>query len=311
MPGLKRVESKIFTVSPGDVLALRRELAEQLPDIIGRSYAEIRAAYGVDDDADGDGDESGMIICDGLALINITGPITRSDGFCSYLFGGTSIDAVRAQLRQALASSAVQGIMLYVDSPGGSADGVADMADEIYAARNSKPIHAYVDSMGCSAAYWLLTAASEVSICQTSAIGCIGAYSTFVDRSKMYEQAGVKQITVVSSQSPRKALDPTTDEGRQSIQDRLDTVVDIFIAGIARHRGVSPATVQETFGQGDAVIGAAAVARGMADSVGTFDQAQARLRAAFPKQASPGRAQFSLAARERELNLLALEAKNE
>ncbi len=257
---MQTAHSVLFSLVAGDVLAVRREVAEMLPGMLGRSYADIRTEIGSPARSRG-----GLTVHHGVALINITGPITRTENICSGLFGGTSIDGLRAQLREALASEEAESIVFFVDSPGGSAAGVDDLAEEIYAARAVKPTYAYVDSMGASAAYWLATAAETVMVSRTGYVGSVGAYA-------LYPAKGAGETLVIGNKSPRKVPDPATEDGYAQIRAHVDEVVDFFIAGVAKFRGVSVATVEAEFGQGDIVIAAEAVARGMADGIGTYDQ---------------------------------------
>jgi capsid assembly protease len=243
-----------------------------VPSLVGRSFADIRTEHAIE--ARGRG--GSLQVQRGVGLINISGPIMRTRGLCSDMFEGTTIDEIRTQLRDAVASENVETILLYVDSPGGTVDGVADMADEIYTARQTKPVHAYVDALGASAAYWLATAASHITVSQTGFLGSIGVYATYVP-----DADAANEVVVVSSGSPRKHLTPDTDDGRAALQEKVDAIYEFFVNAVARQRDLPRATIEETFGQGDVIIAAEAVTRGMADLVGTFDQAVAHARAAM------------------------------
>lgn len=76
---------------------------------------------------------------------------------------------------------------------------------------------------------------------------------------------------IVSSQSPHKRLDPTTDDGRSRLQIRIDSMADVFIETIARNRNVSAENVQNHYGGGDVMIGAKAVSAGLADRIGSLE----------------------------------------
>ncbi len=78
-------------------------------------------------------------------------------------------------------------------------------------------------------------------------------------------------MEIVSSQSPHKSHDPTTDDGRSRLQTRIDSMADVFIETIARNRNVSAENVQNHYGGGDVMIGAKAVSAGLADRVGSLE----------------------------------------
>jgi signal peptide peptidase SppA len=292
---MQTAHSLIFSLTSGHLLALLPDLARQIPDLMGRSYAEIRALFSTEihelearsqrDVVEEAAANQAVPVSGGIARINIIGPITRRAGICDGLFGGSNIEAIRAQLREALASAARSGILLYVDSPGGEVSGVADMADEIRAAAQQKPVHAFVDDLGASAAYWLASASSHVTVSQTGKVGSIGVIAVYRDESAKQEKEGVKNVRVVSSQSPKKAMDLTTDEGLAQMQSHVDNTAELFVNAIAKFRGVPAAAVADDFGQGDVVMGKAAVKRGMADAVGTMSDAMNRLRKGTTKGA--------------------------
>ncbi|MHB0934892.1 MAG: S49 family peptidase [Armatimonadota bacterium] len=272
---MKTIHSLLFELSSGAVLALQRELALQIPELLGKSYADIREQFSIEGAARNRGGNAVSWNQGSTAVINVTGPLMRNDaqGLCADMFDGTSVSSMRARLREALADQSVSSILLYVDSPGGSVDGIADLADEIRAAARQKPLHAFIDGLGASAAYWLASSAGRITVSQTAHVGAIGVYATYQDTSKAEEMKGIKTTRIISSRSPMKALDPDTEEGRASIQSRVDTIADIFIKAVAKGRGVSAKTVEDEFGQGDTVTGKDAVERGMADAVGTLDDA--------------------------------------
>ena len=64
-----------------------------------------------------------------------------------------------------------------------------------------------------------------------------------------------------------KRPDLATDDGRAVVQSTVDAIEDVFIAAIARGRGVSEAIVRSDFGQGGTMVGGPAVKARMADRV--------------------------------------------
>lgn len=204
---------------------------------------------------------------DGVAIIPIEGVIFPRASLFAAISGGVAADDLAADLHQALADAAIHSIALLVDSPGGDVNGVAEVASMIFDARAQKPIAAYVRDLGASAAYWLAAAAGEVVVASTALVGSIGIVGTVADPTKQTSRS----IEFVSSQSPHKRPDPTTERGGARIQARVDELASIFIADVARFRGVSPETVAADFGQGDLLVGQAAVDAGLADRVGSFE----------------------------------------
>ena len=227
---------------------------------------------------------------DGIAQVNVIGPIFRYANLFTEVSGATSVSAIQADLSKAADDGMVRAILLNVDSSGGQVDGISDLADSIRAASKKKPIVAYSDGAIASGALWLGSAASKVIVSDTAMAGSVGVVANLRTNGK---RPG--EYEFVSSVSPKKRTNPETDEGRAQIQAHVDSVAQVFVQKLAAYRGVSIEKVLSDFGQGDVLVGAAAVAAGMADEVGTRDSVLAALK---PK---PSRV-YSLGARSAAMN---------
>ncbi|AZS27524.1 S49 family peptidase (plasmid) [Vibrio anguillarum] len=166
---------------------------------------------------------------------------------------------------QALNDPSVSAIMLDIDSPGGEVSGIHEMSEMIFAGRSKKKTVAYIGGQGCSAAYWLASSASEVVIDATASVGSIGVVMT-LQRNKKNEN-----IEFVSSQSPKKHLDPASSAGRSECQKHLDVLAGVFIDRVARNMKVNRSTVLKDFGRGGVLMGKAAVKNRMVHKLGSFE----------------------------------------
>lgn len=220
---------------------------------------------------------------DGVAILPVQGAVMRYANLFSKVSGATSIEILATDFAQAVANPDVKAIVLNIDSPGGTVAGVNEFSEMIYAARGKKPIVAYVSGMGASAAYWIASSADEIVLDATASVGSIGVVSVQHDDTERKAKAGVKEIQIVSSLSPRKRLDIATDEGRADVQSMVDRIAQVFVNTIARNRGVSMDVVLSDFGQGGLLVGADAVKAGLADRVGSLEQVIAGLSGAFKR----------------------------
>jgi signal peptide peptidase SppA len=216
-------------------------------------------------------------IRDGVAILNVEGPLFKKANLMVEFSGATSYAILRRDLQAATDDARVKAILLNVDSPGGEVRGVAELANAIKAARGIKPIVAYVGDIGASAAYWLASAADKIVLGASAAVGSIGVIASIEDSRKLKEARGVRTHEFVSSQSPFKTADPDTVDGRDRIQARVNALADIFVDAIAANRDASRAYVLANFGKGDVLIGQAAIEAGMADEVGSFETTLAGL----------------------------------
>lgn len=216
---------------------------------------------------------------DGVAIIPITGPIFRYANLFTEISGATSTEVLARDIRAAIDNPAVRAIVLEINSPGGVAAGINELADMIYEARERKHIIAYGDGTVASAAYWLASAAHEIVVDAIAVGGSIGARMTIVDASGRDAKAGIRTYDIVSSQSPDKALDVSQDAGRAKIQKIVDDLGHVFVKAVARNRGVDVATVLANYGQGGVKVGVELVASGMADRLGSLNEVVAELSA--------------------------------
>lgn len=210
---------------------------------------------------------------DGIGIINICGPIMRYSevGLCMDV---QSTQSISQDLSAALKNTDVKGILLHINSPGGVATGISELSGQIKAASQEKPVFAYIEGTGASAAYWLASAADKIVINKTGMAGSIGAVFII----EIDKESNIETIEIVSSQSPNKRLDLKTDEGRTEMQTLADDLAKEFIDEVAQNRGVTPDFVMENYGKGSVMMGKKAVNSGLADEVGTFESAINELR---------------------------------
>jgi ClpP class serine protease len=206
-----------------------------------------------------------------VAVIPVVGPLIRHADMFSDISGATSYARLRKDLQAALDSATVEKILFMIDSPGGEANGCFELADAIYDARAVKQVEAYVGGMGASAAYAIACACARVTCAASAELGSIGVRAGYLDVSRAMDAAGLKEWTFVSSQSPYKAFDVNVEDDRTRLQVVLDDLAAVFVEQVARGRGVDVDTVLSDFGKGDVMVGARALAAGLADQLGSFE----------------------------------------
>lgn len=239
-----------------------------------RADWEARKASGPRLDTPGtlvEGTGGTLRILGNVGVISIEGPLFRHAGLLVDWSGGTSYEALTRGLEAALGNPRINSILLRCNSPGGEADGVNEMAKAIAAADKAKPVYAYVDGMCASACYWLASQARHIVAEETSEIGSIGVRCGIVDYSGNDELHGIREIEIISSQSPGKRSKPVDDEVIGRLQTRIDDLAELFVAAVARGRGVDVDDVLTDFGRGDVMIASKAETADLIDEVGNFD----------------------------------------
>ena len=199
-----------------------------------------------------------------VALMPIVGPVFRYSNWMTDYYGWPAVETLATDFAAAEADPRTTHIVLMMDTPGGIASGIAEFSAMIH--NSTKPVIAYVGGNAASAGYWMASAAGEIVIARTGAVGSIGSVLT------VFPNRDTGAIEIVSTQSPHKRPDYGTPEGRALAQTFVDKLTSIFIADVANYRGVSEETVLSDFGQGDMRLGADAIAAGMADRESTLEQ---------------------------------------
>ena len=219
---------------------------------------------------------SAVTVRDGVAVVPVIGPIFRYANLFTEISGATSIATLALDFQKAVDDPSIKSIVLEMDSPGGQANGISEFAAQIRAATAVKPVVAYVSNMSASAGYWLASAASEIIVSDTALLGSIGV----VLQPSSDDDGNIKFI---SSQSPLKHADPSTDAGKAQYQQIVDSLAQVFIETSAEYRGVTPEEVMSNFGGGGVLIASAAIAAGMADRIGSLESVIAELSGTKPK----------------------------
>lgn len=217
-----------------------------------------------------------------VGVIPIYGVLIPRGNLLSNMSGATSYDSVRVSLNEMLANEAVKTIVLDIDSPGGSSAGMAELSRDIMRARTKKPIVAVAQYTMASAAYGLGSAATEIVAAPSATVGGIGVYAIHDDLTKALEELGVKRTYISAGKYKLDGNTPTelTEQGRQSIQSRVDAMYTLFVAEVSRGRGVSVQDVRNGFGQGAAVTADEALDLKMVDKIATLEETIARLTTA-------------------------------
>ena len=224
----------------------------------------------------------------GIAVIPVVGTLTRRSLGLDAASGLTSYGEISAMLDAAIADPAVAGILLDVDSPGGEAGGVFELAQRVRAADAIKPVWALASDSAFSAAYAIAAAASRVYVTQTGGVGSIGVIAMHVDQSVRDTQEGYRYTAITAGDqkndfSPHAPLDK---EASARLQAEVDRLYGLFVTHVAAMRRLEPRFVRST--QAGLYFGSDAVMAGLADAEGSFEQVLADLSSTLATPRSRG-----------------------
>lgn len=209
----------------------------------------------------------------GIEVIPVSGVLVSRGSHIGMCETMTSYESLRAQLRNAVADPMVERIVLDLDSPGGSAVGAFELAADIRAMTQQKPITGIVNFMAYSGGYLLGSACSELVVSQTSGVGSIGVIASHMDRSKMEEGMGVKVTTVYAGahKNDLSPHEPLSDQSLKYLNDIVQESYQLFVNAVAEYRGLSVQQVIAT--EAGLFRGQAGIAAGLADRLQSPQQA--------------------------------------
>ena len=206
---------------------------------------------------------------DGIAVIEIAGTLVHRGAWIGQSSGLTSYEGIAAQLQAALADPAIRGIALDIDSFGGEVAGAFDLADRIRAARQIKPVQAFVADHALSAGYALASQADRIVLSRTGAVGSIGVVAMHSDMSGALNQKGIA-VTLIHAGARKldaNPYQPLPEPVRDRIAGELEDLRQLFAQTVAEGRGRRLDTSRALGTEAAVFRGEAAVFAGLADEV--------------------------------------------
>jgi protease-4 len=208
-----------------------------------------------------------------IALIPVIGPLTKYGDLCTM-----GMQDYQSLLSRANASSSIDGIVLIMDTPGGTVDGTPEFG---LAIKNSaKPVGIFGDGMVASAGIWLASQAGVIvgNKNNPTEFGSIGVLMALPNYQNMMDAGEVPKVEIFrASQSTEKAqinsIEPITDAGRAQLQAELDDLASQFIATVKAGRGDALKADTEGIFAGRMYDVYKSKSAGLIDSVGTLQTA--------------------------------------
>lgn len=214
-----------------------------------------------------------------VVVIPIKGVIAPRMNLFSDISGGTTFEALGQAVEDAADDAKVKAIVFDVDSPGGNVAGATIFHQQVLKAKAKKPVIGQVQYLGASAAYWALSACSEIVAAPESLVGSIGVYAVHDDISEALALRGIKRNVLSAGKYKAEGVDggPLTEDARAHVQTLIDGAYGRFVGDVARGRGVKPADVRAGYGEGRVVGTDQALALGMIDRIATLQETLARV----------------------------------
>lgn len=201
------------------------------------------------------------------ALVDIDGTIEAD--------GKASAESVMSALNKAYSNSGSVGVVMRINSPGGSPVQAGMINDEIGRLRQAypeKPLYVVVDEMCASGGYYIAAAADKIYVNKASIVGSIGVLMDGFGFTGLMEKLGVERRLLTAGDN-KGFLDPFSPQNPAQKDYALQMLNEIhqqFIEVVRKGRGDRLKETPETF-SGLFWTGAKAVDMGLADGFGTVD----------------------------------------
>ena len=201
------------------------------------------------------------------ALVDLTGVIQAK--------GSASADNITAALQNAFEDKNTQGVILRVNSPGGSPVQAGIIYDEIRRLRAkypNVPLYAVVEDICASGGYYVASATDKIFVDKASIVGSIGVILDQFGFTGTMEKLGVERRVITAGEN-KAFLDPFSPlrpEDVKHAHELLDQVHEQFIEVVKKGRGKRLKESPEVF-SGLMWTGAKSIELGLADGYGSVD----------------------------------------
>jgi protease-4 len=210
-----------------------------------------------------------------IAVLHVSGTIMDGDSSSGGLFGGgqsVGSRTIRNAIEDILKEDMIEGVVVRIDSPGGSAIASEVMWQGIQRLKSEKPVWVSVGSMAASGGYYVLSAGDKVFVNPSSVVGSIGVVGGKYAMGDLYDKAKVR--IVERSRGPMAGLfsasEPWNEAQIKVIRDQMTETYELFTSRVTQGReGIKLSKTAE----GRLFVGSEAIDLKMADEIGGLDDA--------------------------------------
>ncbi len=211
---------------------------------------------------------------DTIAIVHIEGAIVDGDGSSGGMFGGQTSGSrtIRNALEDVLKEDKIGGVIVRINSPGGSAIASEIIWQGLQRVGEQKPVWISVGNMAASGGYYIAVGGEKIYVNESSIVGSIGVVGGKLAMGGLFDKA---HINVKSrARGPRASLmssvEPWTERERALIRERMVETYEQFTGHVEEGReGID----LDKTAEGRLFTGDKAIELKMADAIGSLDTA--------------------------------------
>lgn len=185
-------------------------------------------------------------ISDSTAIIPIKGVIGKDLMEIEKMMGMVDVNDIGEMVDWAMEDESIKSVLFDIDSPGGTVNGIPELADKVMALNENKKCISYTSGLMCSAAYWIGSQSYAVMASKSAQVGSVGVYLPFMDMSRMAEMQGIKVDVIKAGKFKGAGVQGTAlnDDQRSMLQDRVNYIHANFKEDIKRVRDVEDSDME-------------------------------------------------------------------
>lgn len=195
--------------------------------------------------------------------------------------GGYNHESFMKQLAAIKADPQVKGILLEINSPGGSVYETAEITRALKDIQKDKkiPIYATMESQAASGGYYIAASSDKIFATEDTMTGSIGVIMSSMNYSGLMEKLGIADSTIKSGalKDIGSSSRPQTEQDKEVLQAFVDSMYGRFVKVVAEGRKMNETDVRK-LADGRIYDGAQAVDNGLVDEIGYPDQALQALK---------------------------------
>lgn len=224
-----------------------------------------------------------------ISIIKLEGVISDSTP-SSFFRDLTSSPSVLEQIIKATKDTSTKGILIRINSPGGTVAASQEIYQAIIKAKKKKPIVITMGDIAASGGYYIASAADAIYANPGTLTGSIGVITSYLNFYDLLNKIGVKGIVIKSGEykdigNPTR---PLTEQEKKILQELLDTTYDQFLSDVAKGRKIPKEKVSQ-IAKGLIYTGSQAKKIGLVDYLGDYQNAlkhiQTLVKSRFPELA--------------------------
>jgi protease-4 len=216
-----------------------------------------------------------------IAIVYLDGDIVDGRSQKIPIIGGQLAGSytIAETLKQVRSDPSVKGVILRIESPGGSSLASDVMWREAELLEKAKPVIVSMGSVAASGGYYAAAFGAPIYANRATVTGSIGIFYGKADVSGLLDKLGIHVVT--QRTAPRADAEsiyrPFGDEERKELSKKVEQFYAVFLDRVSRGRHMTVDQVDQV-GRGKVWLGDAAKAHGLVDVVGGLDDALRALR---------------------------------